>query len=85
MQRVLLLSTNPVMTEDMNRLVSKKLTHSSSTPSQSRYRVTICFEIGCEGCIDPFPKRHRLVHNGGFPTFEALYCSPNMVNSTEIS
>ena len=36
-------------------------------------------------CIDPFPKRHRLVHNGGFPKFEALYCSLNMVISTEIS
>ena len=35
--------------------------------------------------IDLFPKRHRLVHNGGFPNFEALYCSLNMVNSTEIS
>ena len=35
--------------------------------------------------IDPFPKRHRLVHNGGFPKFEALYCRINMVNSTEIS
>ena len=33
--------------------------------------------------IDPFPKRHRLVYNGGFPKFEALYCSLNMVNSTE--
>ena len=35
--------------------------------------------------IGPFPKRHRLVHNGGFPKFEALYCSPNMVGSTEIT
>ena len=35
--------------------------------------------------IDPFPIRHRLVHNGGFPKFEALYCSLNMVKSTEIS
>ena len=34
---------------------------------------------------DPFPKLHRLVHNGGFPKFEAVYCIPNMVNSTEIS
>ena len=33
--------------------------------------------------IDPFPKRHRLVHNGGFPTFEALYCGINLVNSSE--
>ena len=36
------------------------------------------------GTIDPFPKRHRLVHNGGFPTFDALYCGQNMVSSTEI-
>ena len=35
--------------------------------------------------IDPFPKRHRLVHNGGFLKFQALYCSQNMTNSTEIS
>ena len=35
--------------------------------------------------IDVFPKRHRLVHNGGFPTFEALYCSLNMVSSTKVS
>ena len=33
----------------------------------------------------PFLKRHRLVHNGGFPKSEALHCSLNMVNSTEIS
>ena len=37
------------------------------------------------GDIDPFPKRRRLVHNGGFPKFEELYCSLNMVSSTEIS
>ena len=37
------------------------------------------------GTIDPFPKRHKLVHNGGFPTFEALYSRINMVNWTEIS
>ena len=42
--------------------------------------------IQCEyQSIDPFPKRQILVHNGGFPKFEALYCSVNMVNSTEIS
>ena len=35
--------------------------------------------------IDPFSKNHKLVHNGGFPNFEALYCSLNIVNSTEIS
>ena len=35
--------------------------------------------------IDSFPKRHRLVHNGGFPKFKTLYFSQNIVNSTEIS
>ena len=31
--------------------------------------------------IDPFLKRNRLlVHNDGFPKFEALYCSLNMVS-----
>ena len=35
--------------------------------------------------IDPFPKRHRLVHNGRFPKFKALYFGQNMINSTEIS
>ena len=30
--------------------------------------------------IDPFLKRHRLVHNGEFPKFEALYFNLNMVN-----
>ena len=29
-------------------------------------------------------KRHSLVHNGRFPKSEALYCSPNMISSTEI-
>ena len=44
--------------------------------------------VGRRSCldhIDPFPKRHKLVHNGGFAKFEALYCSINMVNSTGIS
>ena len=36
-------------------------------------------------CIDLFPKRHRMVHNCGFPKFEELYCSLNVVGSTEIS
>ena len=35
--------------------------------------------------IDPFPKCRKLVHNGGFPKFEALYCSLNMVNLIEFS
>ena len=35
--------------------------------------------------IEPFPKRQRLVHNVGFTNFKALYCSLNMVSSTEIS
>ena len=43
------------------------------------------FQLIFEKGMDPFPKRHRLVHNGGFPKFEALYCRVNMVNSTEIS
>ena len=30
--------------------------------------------------IDQFSKRHGLVHNGGFPKFEAPYCSLNMVS-----
>ena len=34
--------------------------------------------------IDLFLKHHRMVDNGGFPKFEALYCSLNMVSSTEI-
>ena len=29
--------------------------------------------------------RFRNLGNGGFPKFEAFYCSPNMVSSTEIS
>ena len=33
--------------------------------------------------IDLFWKRHRLVHNGRLPKFEALYGSLNMVNSAE--
>ena len=33
--------------------------------------------------IDLFTKRHRLVHNGRFPKFEALYCSSDMISSTE--
>ena len=33
----------------------------------------------------PFSKRHRLIHNGGLPKFEALYGSLNVVNSAEIS
>ena len=42
--------------------------------------------IKTEITIDPFTKRHkRNVHNGGLPKFEALYCSPNMIRSTEIS
>ena len=35
--------------------------------------------------VDPYPKLHGLVHNGGFPKFEALYCSLNMLSSIEIS
>ena len=35
--------------------------------------------------LDLFPKRHRLVHNGGLPNLEALYCSLNMASSTKTS
>ena len=35
--------------------------------------------------IDLFPKRHRKVHHGKFPKFRDLYCSLNMVSSTEVS
>ena len=35
--------------------------------------------------IEPFLKGHKLVHNGGFPKFKALYYSLDMVNSTEAS
>ena len=34
--------------------------------------------------IDPFTKRHKLVHNGGFPKFEVLYCSQNTVKPIRI-
>ena len=35
--------------------------------------------------IDPFTKRHRLVHNGGFPKLEVLYCGQNTVKSIKDS
>ena len=31
------------------------------------------------------PKRHRLVPNGGFPMFEALYFGLSTISSTEFS
>ena len=34
--------------------------------------------------IDPFTKRHKLIHNGGFPKFEILYCSQYTVKSVKI-
>ena len=34
--------------------------------------------------IDPFTKRHELVHNGRFPKSEVLYCSQNTVKSIKI-
>ena len=34
--------------------------------------------------IDPFTKRHKLVHDGGFPKFEVLHCSQNTVKSIKI-
>ena len=41
-------------------------------------------DISTTVAVDPFPKRHRLVHNGGFPKLEALYCSLDMVSANEI-
>ena len=51
------------------------------------YHQVISYSTSEDKCIviDPFTKRHRLVHNGGSPKLEALYGSLNMVNSTEIS
>ena len=55
------------------------------------YYVSMAFSDSLTGdygfcqCIDPFLKRNRLVHNGGFPKFEVLCCILNMVNATEIS
>ena len=34
--------------------------------------------------IDHFMKHDKLVHNGGFPKFELLYCIQNTVKSTHI-
>ena len=34
--------------------------------------------------IDPFTKRHKLVHNGRFPKFEVLYCSCDTVKPIKI-
>ena len=36
------------------------------------------------GLIDPFTACHKLVHNGGFPKFEVMYCSQNTVKSIKI-
>ena len=49
------------------------------------YFSFVCHAAPLVIVIDPFTKRHGLVHNGGFPKFEALYCSSNMISSTEIS
>ena len=57
-------------------------------PQPGRYGHVIDeIQLVCQTvyCIDPFLNCHRLVHNGGFPKIEALYCSLNMVNSTQIS
>ena len=45
----------------------------------------LAIELNSSKAIDPFPKLHRLVHNGGFTKFKALHCGLNMVNSTQIS
>ena len=34
--------------------------------------------------IDPFTKRHKLVHNGGFAKAEVLYFSQNTLKSIKI-
>ena len=34
--------------------------------------------------IDPFTKRYKLVHNGGFPKSEVLYCSQNTVKLIKV-
>ena len=62
---------------------------SQDLKTEKRATFSIIFDAAektqkCTG-VDPFPKRHRLIHNSGFTEFEALYCSLNMVNSTEIS
>ena len=51
----------------------------------SLYRIRLRETTNNDFSIDPFPKSHKLVHIGGFLTFVALYCSLNMVGSTEIS
>ena len=49
----------------------------------SEFRTWIVLNI--VHAIDPFPKRHKLVHNDEFSKFKALYCSLNVVNSAETS
>ena len=39
--------------------------------------------LSTQNSMDPFMKRHRLVHNGGFTKFEAVHWNLNMVNSIE--
>ena len=34
--------------------------------------------------VDPFTKHHILVHDGGIPKFEVLYCGQNVVKSIKI-
>ena len=36
-------------------------------------------------CIEPFTKRHKLVHNSGLPEFEVLYCNQNIVKPSRFS
>ena len=37
-----------------------------------------------ETVVEPFTKRQELVHNGGVPKFEVLYCSQNVVKLIKI-
>ena len=42
------------------------------------------YNVCCLDTIDPFTKRHELVHNGGFPKSEVLYFSRDTVKSMKI-
>ena len=52
-------------------------------PRKQNYCWLIDLKFGTTNGIDPFTKRHRLVHNGRFPKFEALYWSLSMISSIE--
>ena len=46
--------------------------------------IVNCTVFQSKYSTDPFTKRHKLVHNGKFPKFEALYCNQNTVKSIKI-